>query len=110
MNNKLTGTLGICRRSGHLTIGFDAVKDLILKNRAALVMTAADLSEKTEKELRFLMNEHSVSICRLSLNKAALSAALGLQKPVGVIATDDSGFAVSIAKHIPSELKEDDAL
>ncbi len=109
MNNKLTGTLGICRRAGHLTVGFDAVKGLLIQHRAQLIMTAADLSEKTDKELRFVMNEHTAPLCSLPLDKAALAAALGLQKPVGVIATDDSGFAKAIAKHIPAELKEDDA-
>lgn len=104
MNNKLTGMLGICRRSGHLTVGFDAVKGLLLQHRAALIMTAADLSEKTDKELRFAMNGQDVPLCSLPLDKAALSAALGLQKPVGVIATDDRGFAASIVN-----LKEDDA-
>lgn len=105
MNNRLQGILGICRRSGHLTVGFDAVRDLLTQQRAALVMTAADLSEKTEKELRFAMSKKEVPLYSLPLNKAALSAALGLQKPVGVIATDDRGFAASIVN-----LKEDDAL
>ncbi len=104
MNNKLVGLLGICRRSGHLTVGFDAVKGLLIQRKATLIMTAADLSEKTEKELRFAINEQQVPLSRLPLDKASIGAALGLQKPVGVIATDDSGFAASIVN-----LKEDDA-
>lgn len=109
MNNKLIGSLGICRRAGHLTIGFDAVRELAAQHRAELIMTAADLSDKTAKELRFILNGNPAPLLSLPLDKAALSAAIGLQKPVGVIATDDSGFAASIAKHIPTELKEDDA-
>lgn len=110
MNNKLVGTLGICRRAGHLIIGFDAVKGLFLQGRAALIMTATDLSEKTEKELRFLLKNNDTLLCSLPLSKDTLGAALGLVKPVGIIATDDSGFAASIVKHIPAELKEDDAI
>lgn len=91
-------------------MGFDAVATLIKERRAALVLTAADLSEKSKKELRFVKGELSVPIYGLPLDKAELSTALGLQKPVGIIATDDRGFAASIAKHIPAELKEDDAI
>ena len=47
MDNKLTGLLGICRRAGHLIVGFDAVKEAICSRKAKVVLTAADLSEKT---------------------------------------------------------------
>ncbi len=109
MDNKLTGLLGICRRAGHLIIGFDAVKDLIRARKAKVILTAADLSEKTAKELRFQMSERAVPLYALSADKTALAAALGLQKPVGVVATDDSGFAAAIKKYFPAETKEDDA-
>lgn len=109
MDNKLTGLLGICRRAGHLTVGFDAVINLIRAHKAKVVLTAADLSEKTIKELRFHMNEHAVPTFTLDGDKTALATALGLQKPVGVVATDDSGFAAAIQKYFPAETKEDDA-
>ena len=110
MNNKITGTLGICRRAGHLTMGFDAVKALIEQRRAMLVLTAADLSEKSRKEIVFVVSDTDIPVYSLSFDEASLSAALGLQKPVGIIATDDRGFAASLMKHIPAEQKEDDAL
>ncbi len=110
MDSKLTGLLGICRRAGHLTVGFDAVKDLIFTNKAKIVLTAADLSEKTAKELRFQLGERRIPLYALSTDKNALATALGFQKPVGVVATDDSGFAAAIRKYFPAETKEDDAL
>ncbi len=110
MNSKLLGTLGICRRAGHLILGFDAVCDLMKQRRAKCVLTAADLSEKTKKELLFAGKEQHTLLYDLPYDKATISIALGLQKPVGVIATDDEGFAKAIAKHIPAEIKEDDAL
>lgn len=110
MDNKIDGLLGICRRAGHLTTGFDAVKASVLQGHTRLVLFAADVSEKTAKEIRFAAGERSLATAKLSLDKAALAAVLGLQKPVGVIATDDRGFATAMQKHIPAELKEDDAL
>ncbi|HJD23016.1 MAG TPA: 50S ribosomal protein L7ae, partial [Firmicutes bacterium] len=48
---RIAGLLGMARRAGKLTAGFDAVAALIGRGKAAAVMTAADLSEKTNKEL-----------------------------------------------------------
>ena len=47
MEDKLAGLLGMCRRAGRLTTGFDAVKALAAEGRAALILAAADLSEKS---------------------------------------------------------------
>lgn len=55
MEDKLAGRWGMCRRAGKLTTGFDAVTALAAEGRAALVLTASDLSEKTGKELRFAL-------------------------------------------------------
>ena len=106
MNNKLIGLLGIARRAGHILIGFDAVRAALLADKARLVLLAADCSEKTEKELRFAAQGKSCPLIAVTADKAALSAALGLQKPVAVVATDDSGFANAMFTHT----KEDVAL
>ena len=53
MNNKLCGLLGIARRSGHILIGFDAVRAALLAGKTQLILLASDCSPKTEKELRF---------------------------------------------------------
>ena len=109
MNNKLTGLLGIARRAGHILIGFDAVRAALLANKTRLVLLAADCSEKTEKELRFAGQDKDCPIIAVAADKAALAAALGLQKPVAVVATDDSGFAKAMLKH-STHTKEDVAL
>lgn len=110
MNSKIDGLLGICRRAGHLTVGFDAVKALVLSGDAKLILLADDVSEKTAKEIRFLLRNASCPAVLISETKTALAAAIGQKKPVGIVATNDSGFAAAIQKHIPAELKEEDAL
>lgn len=55
---RIAGLLGMARRAGRLTTGFDAVAALTAGGTAAVVLVAADLSEKTEKELRFAARNH----------------------------------------------------
>ena len=77
MNDKLTGLLGLSRRAGHMTCGFDAVADLLRGGRAVLVLLASDLSPKTEKELRFIGRTKRRTLCKspwISRPSAALSA------------------------------------
>ena len=106
MNNKLCGLLGIARRSGHILIGFDAVRAALLANKTQLILLASDCSPKTEKELRFTAQDKNCPIVSVEEGKDALATALGLLKPVAVVATDDRGFATAMIKHT----KEDVAL
>ena len=100
MNNKLCGLLGIARRSGHILIGFDAVRAALLADKTQLIVLASDCSPKTEKELRFAAENKTCSLVKVAEDKDTLSTALGLQKPVAVIATDDRGFATAMMKTI----------
>ena len=106
MNNKLCGLLGIARRSGHILIGFDAVRAALLAGKTQLILLASDCSPKTEKELRYAAEGKTCPVIKVEADKDASTAALGMQKPVAVIATDDRGFATAMIKHT----KEDVAL
>ena len=99
MNNKLCGLLGIARRSGHILIGFDAVRAALLAGKTQLILLASDCSPKTEKELRFAAEGKTCPVIKVEEDKDAFTAALGMQKPVAVIATDDRGFATAMMKH-----------
>ena len=100
MNNKLCGLLGIARRSGHILIGFDAVRAALLADKTQLILLASHCSPKTEKELRFAAENKTCPLITVAEDKDTLSTALGLQKPVAVIATDDRGFATAMMKTI----------
>lgn len=110
MEPKLSGLLGIARRAGHTVIGFDAVRAALSAGNAQLVLLAADCSPKTEKELRFAGQGKPCPISKISADKASIAAALGMEKPVAVVATDDRGFAVAMRKHVDVDTKEDVAL
>ena len=109
MNNKLAGLLGIARRAGHILIGFDAVRAALLAGRTQLILLASDCSPKTEKELRFAGQNCRCPILFAPGSKEDLAGALGLQKPVAVVATDDAGFAEAMQVH-GTHTKEDVAL
>lgn len=110
MTNKLAGLLGIARRSGRLTMGFDAAAALIKAGKAKLVLAAADLSEKTQKELRYAAQGKKTPVVQVPMTKDEMARALGLAKPVGVLATDDGGFAAAMQKECRHDLEEDDAI
>ena len=107
---KLAGLLGIARRAGRLTTGFDAVAGLIGEGKAALVMLASDLSEKTQKEVRYAAQGKPVPVRRMPLTKEEAGTACGLKKPVGVLATDDNGFAKAMETGCLPDLEEDSAI
>ena len=109
MNNKLCGLLGMARRSGHILIGFDAVRAALLAKKTRLILLASDCSLKTEKELRFAGQDTTCPIHTVDGTKDEMAAALGLQKPVAVVATDDVGFAKAMIPHC-IDTKEEDAL
>ncbi len=109
MADKLAGKLGICRRSGHLAAGCDAVTGWMRQGKAKAVVLAADLSPKTEKEIRFTAEKFPARLLRTSLDKEQIGKALGVSKPVGVLATDDRGFAAAFEKDCPDR-QEDDAI
>ena len=108
MNERLCGLLGLARRAGRLAAGFDAVKELITAKKAQLVLMAADLSPKTEKELRFAA-EDAVPLLSIGLTKDEIGHAGGWNKPVGVIATEDKGFAAAM-RQAAAQRNEEDAI
>ncbi len=90
MNNKLLSLLGMCRKAGKLTVGYEKTKELFAKNKVYLVLVAADTAPRTEKELRFHANSN-LPIVRLEETKEQLSQAIGVS--AGVVGITQEGFA-----------------
>lgn len=98
MPGKALSLLGMARAAGKLTVGFDAVVALAKDGKAALVLLANDLSEKSEKELRFLTKDIPLRIERLKAGKDEIGGAIGAKKPIGILAVSDTGFADAITR------------
>jgi len=90
-------TICLCRRAGKLVIGFDAViKELASVKPGAGVVLAADVSPKTEKEVRF--RAPGTEVIRADFTMADAEGAVG--KRAGVFLVTDAGLYGSIKKHI----------
>ncbi len=75
--DKLRGALGLCRRAGKVTVGITLVKEQLHKEKAALVLLAADAAKNTEDRILPLAQHKAVPVHRVSLNKKELAAAVG---------------------------------
>ena len=90
MNNKLLSLLGLMRRAGKLSLGFDAAADSAESGNSCLILTTADISPKTLKELNYKIN-NKTDVIALNCNQDDIQHAVG--KAVKIISINDKGFA-----------------
>lgn len=93
-DSKFLTLLGFCRKSGKLVTGTEKVTFLVKGGKNCLVMLADDISEKTEKELKFFSKKGRAVIIRVPFNTEEVSHAIGTV--AGVVATSDDGFLKAI--------------
>ena len=94
MNDKLLSFLGIARRAGRLSLGFDAAADMMKKGRSRLLILSADLSENTSRSILREAQRTNTKAIVSNRTIAELGAAVG--KAVGIISVNDEGFAKKI--------------
>jgi ribosomal protein L7Ae-like RNA K-turn-binding protein len=94
MNSRLLSTLGICKKAGRLAEGFDPVAELIKSGGAFLVLTAADLSPKSGKEVAYIAQKHGVERIGISATMDGIRAVLG--RRTGILAVADRGLAETV--------------
>ncbi len=108
-NTPLLGALGLCRKAGKLVMGFDAVAESVMKGKAFLVLTAADVSPRTARKTNEFC-EGLVPCLSMPLTQDVLCAVA--RKPVGVYAVTDENLARLCEKHLarlPQSEKEETA-
>lgn len=94
MSEKLLTLLGFCRKAGKLVTGTEKVTFLVKEGKKCLVMLAEDISEKTEKELRYFADRGRAVVVRVPFDTFTVSKAIGTK--AGVVATTDDGFCKAI--------------
>ena len=99
--DKLLGALGLCRRAGALTVGFDAVKDAVLMGKAHLVLYAQDASEGNVRRIQWMCREVGDACEALPLPLTKQDLAAILHKAVGVLAVTDENLAVLCRAKLP---------
>ena len=90
MDNALLSLLGLMRRAGKLSLGFDAAADSVQSGESCLILTTADISPKTLKELNYKINQKT-DVFPLDCTQEELGAAIG--RNVKIISINDKGFA-----------------
>ena len=90
MNEPLLNMLGMARRAGKLSIGFDAAKQAVLSGKASAVYLASDISAKTAKEARWVCDPAGVPVCPLPWDMLTVSNAVGIK--CGCVSLNDKGF------------------
>ncbi len=96
MSDRFCSTLSLCMRAKKLAFGFDTVGEAVKSGQVFLLLTAADLSEKTAKEVRFLADRHAIRCLPLDKTQAEIRTVIG--KLTGVLAITDEGLAGSLLK------------
>lgn len=96
--DKALTLLGFCRKAGKLVFGTEKVTELIKKGGFCLVILSEDISQKTEKELRYQANGRNVVFIRLQFDRKTVAHATGTT--AGVLATANEGFAKAVSKAI----------
>ncbi|MCD7730708.1 MAG: ribosomal L7Ae/L30e/S12e/Gadd45 family protein [Oscillospiraceae bacterium] len=91
MSSKLMGLLSICRKAGKMVMGFEPSKEAILCGTACSVITASDISPKTEKEIRFFADKKNIPVVESDCTMEDFYNGIG--KKVGLIALCDEGFS-----------------
>ncbi len=94
MNNKLQSTVSLCRRAGKLQLGFDQVKETAEAGDVKCVFVAADLSDKSKKEVCFFCSKVNVPVYCLPITKDEIKMAVS--KGSGVLAITEEGFAKNL--------------
>lgn len=106
MNDKILSLMGLCRRAGKITLGNDAVIDSINKRKAKLVITASDLSKRTEKGILMTAHQNNIKVLCAGRTKDQMGDALG--KYCAVVTIDDSGFAKKLIELINSQPRQEE--
>lgn len=94
-NERVLSYLGLARKAGKLNIGFAASKEACQKNKAKFIAVASDISEKSEKEIKYFSGG-KIPVVRISYTITEMSAGIGIK--AGIVAVCDEGFAEALVK------------
>lgn len=91
-SNPILSLLGLARRAGKLSPGFDAAEESLKKGIAKIVLLAGDVSLRTAQKVELTAAENGVPVYRLTATMQQVGIAIG-KKSAGVLAVNDEGFA-----------------
>ena len=100
-DSRLHGALGLCKKAGKLTVGFDAVSEAIRRGKVALLVLTEDLSPKSAVRITSLAQEYKVRHLTIGAAMDDIERLLG--KRAGILAVADHGLAKVVARQVEEE-------
>ncbi len=91
---KLAGFLGLCRKAGKLTMGFDEVISAMQKGVAEAVLLSSDASERTARNIKRIAEDLEAEVFVLPLTTDEVGYAVS--KRAAVLCVCESGFSKKI--------------
>lgn len=92
MNDKILTLLGFAAKANKLSYGFDAVHTALTQKKSKLVLTAFDVSQKSQKEILFYCKKFNVQAIVLNgYGMDTVSHAVGHK--CGIISVNDTSFS-----------------
>lgn len=96
--NKIYSMLGIAKKGGNISIGYDVTCLDVKDNKSKLVLIAADASDKTKKNILFICDKYGVKYIEYG-EKDILGKSLG-KKMVSVLSVKDTNIATYLLNNI----------
>ncbi|MCL2857563.1 MAG: ribosomal L7Ae/L30e/S12e/Gadd45 family protein [Oscillospiraceae bacterium] len=100
-NTKLLSALGLCKKAGKLTVGFDVVGEAIRRGNAKLLVLTGDISPKSAGRITAMADEHKVRHFTIDAAMDDIEKLLG--KRAGILAVTDQGLAGVVARQVEEE-------
>lgn len=107
ITDNLRGFLGLCRKSGKMSLGHDAVITSIKKRKAQLVITCCDTSQRLKNEMKDECSFDNRNIKYVDVTFSMKELSLCINARAGVISIDDSGFAEKLYSIITGGYEND---
>ena len=91
VNEKLLSLLGLARRAGKLSMGFDAAAEAAKKGSSRLLLIGSNISDRTKRSMTAVAEDTGVPLIILTAPIESISSSVG--KHTGIISVNDEGFA-----------------
>ncbi|MBO4432963.1 MAG: ribosomal L7Ae/L30e/S12e/Gadd45 family protein [Clostridia bacterium] len=103
MKDKVCTLLGFAAKAGALKFGFARSMEAVKSKQAKAVFFAADISEKSRKEVMFFCTKYGIKAYELTgIDIETLSKAIGRKS--GVVAVTDDNFKTPIINNLTSDV------
>lgn len=107
-NDSALSLLGLCRKAGKISFGFEACRPSIRSGKAKLCLVSSDASPRVREKILIAARENNVKTVSLKYTMFDLKEATGVK--AAVVTIDDEGFAKSVLKKINENMSGEECV